>query len=114
MQLIKNKSGDTIGIVNHQIILTPNLSPIGIILGRCVFSSKHWVGKIINQKIYANNGKIIGDLLFPETTELINFSTIKPDIWPLIKSIENHRCDWIDISDHWIDNDEWMEMFGGR
>lgn len=113
MQLIKNKSGETIGFVYHQIILTPYLSLIGIVLGRCVFSSKHWVGKIIDQKIYAKNGKIIGNLLFPETTSQINFSTFKPDIWPLLKSIDNHQCNWIDISEQWIENDELMTIFEG-
>jgi len=111
MQLIKNKTGETIGFVYHQIILTPSLSLIGIVLGRCVFSNKHWVGKIINQKIYAKNGKIMGDLLFSETTGQINFSAVKPDIWPFLKSIDNHQCNWIDISDQWVENVELITIF---
>ena len=96
---------------NNIILSIDGNTVIGVVLGNCVFSrNKKLIGKLIHEKIFLLNGRIIGainsNLVFHEFDQ----SQILKDAWEILSQIKEHSCQWIEETKKW-DSSKFNEHF---
>ena len=112
MYPIQGETQNLIAWLHSNIIISVDEETVlAVILGNCVFSrNKSLIGKLIHNKIYLSNGKIIGSVSQELLHHQFNEEKILREAWAILSQIKEHNCQWIEDSNKW-DKSDFNEHF---
>ncbi|HET6994270.1 MAG TPA: hypothetical protein VFI06_04760 [Chitinophagaceae bacterium] len=102
MVLLADSTRQPAGFVHHNILVLPDGTVIGVLLGHCIFGPDGTVkAKYFRKTLFSLQGKILAKNTGTGTHPDVDEKKLIEEAWKIISLIKNHSCPVVEPTGDW-------------